>query len=115
MIRIYHNPRCRKSRAGLEYLQAKGLGINIINYLKDEPLTEESITRLIAKLGIKPFELVRTQEDFYKTELKGRTFSDHEWIGILVKNPQLIKRPVIETETAAIIGDPVEEVNKIIR
>lgn len=114
MINIYHNPRCRKSRAGLEYLLNINPGARIIYYLKDEPFTVQTLSSLIEKLDLSPVELVRTQEDFYKTELKGKPFSNQEWMEILVKNPQLIRRPIIETDHTAIIGEPTEEIRKIL-
>ena len=34
MLKIYHNPRCSKSRAGLKYLQDKGLEPEIRLYMR---------------------------------------------------------------------------------
>lgn len=114
MIKIYHNPRCRKSRAGLEYLLNIIPDARIIYYLKDEPFSFQTLSSLIEKLGIKPIELVRTQEVFFKTELKEKSFSHQQWIEILVKNPQLIRRPVVESEKKAVIGDPPDEIRKVL-
>ena len=60
MITIYHNPKCRKSRAGLEYLKTKGVEFEIREYIR-EGITVEELRSMIDKLGIKPFELVRNQ------------------------------------------------------
>lgn len=113
IITIYHNPRCRKSRAGLEFLTEKKCELQIIQYLKDEPFNVESLKNLLVKLGKKPSEIVRTQEEYYKTELKGKSFIDEEWLQILVDNPNLIKRPVIVKGSKAVIGDPAGEINKL--
>lgn len=109
MIRIYHNPRCRKSRAGLQFLKERGVDFTRIDYLKN-PLGEQELKKLLVKLNMKPEEIVRKQEDYYKKNLKGKQFNDHEWIRILIENPKLIMRPVIEREYKAVIGDPVENI-----
>lgn len=110
---IYHNPRCRKSRAGLSYLQDNGKEPEIRYYLND-PLAIEDLERLIMKLNIPASRLVRTQEEQYKKELKGRNFTDDEWIRILLENPKLIRRPIIEEKYTAIIGDPVENIQALL-
>ena len=77
MLKIYHNPRCRNSRKGLQYLQEKGLAYELVNYFED-PFTPETLKSLLMKLNLKPSEVVRTQEDLYKHELKGKNFTDEE-------------------------------------
>lgn len=113
MIRIYHNPRCKKSREGLKHLESKNIEFELVEYLKD-PLTEEELEKLLVKLNMKPQELIRTQEDYYKKNLKGKQFNDHEWIRIMVENPKLIRRPIVEKPYKAVIGDPPEEIDTII-
>lgn len=113
MITIYHNPRCKKSRAGLEYLKQQDADIRIIDYFK-HPLTEAGLADLLIKLNKKPHEIVRTQEPVYKKELKGKQFEDHEWIRILVENPKLIQRPIIVKQYKAVIGDPVENIGELV-
>lgn len=105
MIRIYHNPRCRKSRAGLQYLRDRGVEFEVVDYMKDL-LTEKELERLLVKLNLKPEEIIRKQEEYYRHNLRAKTFHDHEWIRILVENPKLIQRPIVEREYKAVIGDP---------
>ena len=80
MLRIYHNPSCKKSRAGLQYLQESGYVFEVVEYLKN-PLTEKELEKLLMKLNLKPADVLRTQEDYYKQNLKGKKFEDHEQIG----------------------------------
>lgn len=113
MLRIYHNPLCRKSRAGLKYLKDKGVDFESVEYLKKR-LSEKDLEKLLIKLNMKPIDIVRTQEEYYKKNLKGKKFNDHEWIRIIVQNPKLLKRPIVEREYKAVVGDPVSNIEVIL-
>jgi arsenate reductase (glutaredoxin) len=112
MLRIYHNPSCKKSRAGLQWLQESGKPFEVVEYLKN-PLTEKELEKLLVKLNIKPIEVVRTQEDYYRQNLKGKRFEDHEWIKIILQNPKLLRRPIVESDYKAVFGDPPENINSL--
>ena len=114
MLRIYHNPQCKKSRAGLQYLQEKNLKFEVIEYLK-KPLAEKELEKLLIKLNKKPAEIIRTQEEYFRKNLKGKKFSDHEWIRIISENLKLLQRPIVEADYKAVVGDPVENINSILK
>ena len=114
MLKIYDNPQCRKSRAGLEYLRAKGVPFEIIEYIK-HPLSEPELGKLLVKLNRKPSEVIRTQETYFKKNIRGKSFNDHELIRILCEQPRLLQRPIVEKEYAAVIGDPVTNIDHIIK
>lgn len=113
IMKIYHNPRCSKSRAGLQYLEGMGYDIEIRKYLT-EGLSEIELKEVISKTGKKPFDFVRTQEADYKTNYKGKEFSDDEWIKILVENPRLLHRPIVVNGKKAVLANPPENVENII-
>ncbi len=113
MFKIYHNPRCSKSRNGLKYLEESGYEFEVIEYFKN-PLTEMELTRLLIKLNKKPLDIIRTQEPAYRSELKGKNFTDEEWIKILVNEPKLILRPIIESRYKAIIGNPPDNIKRLL-
>ena len=112
MIKIYHNPRCRKSRAGLQYLEEKGVEFELVEYLKNG-ITEEELKEVLIKMNVGPTEIIRTQEDVYKKQFKGKNFTDEEWIKILIENPKLIKRPIIVKGYKAVWADPPENMEKL--
>lgn len=114
MITIYHNPKCRKSREGLEYLKSKGQEYTVVEYLKN-PMTKEVLEDILIKLNKPAKELVRTQEDVFKEKFRGKNFTNEEWIKILLENPKLIQRPVIVKDYKAILGLPVEEIDKLFK
>lgn len=104
---IYHNPRCRKSREGLDYIKSKGFEIEITEYLKN-PLTVSQLENLIELLGVEPLSLVRTNEAIWKDNFKGKTYAPDEIINILAEYPKLIERPIISDGITAIVGRPLE-------
>jgi len=112
MYTVYHNPRCKKSRAGLEYVKNKTSDVEVIEYLKN-PLTEDRLKKLLMKLNKKPHDMIRTQEAIYRSDFKGRNFTEDEWIKIMVENPKLIQRPIVVKNNKAVWGDPVEEIDTL--
>lgn len=112
MYTIYHNPRCKKSRAGLQYALDKKMEIRVREYLKD-PITEEELSRLLMKLNKTPLEMIRKQEEYYRKELKGLNLNDEEWIRLMVETPKLIHRPIVEGKYRAVVGDPVENIDTL--
>lgn len=97
----------------MEFLQNKGIQPEIIDYI-NAPLKEDEIASLLKMLGKKPIELVRTQEDFYKKELKNKNLTDAQWIKILSENPKLIKRPIVVKGERAVWGDPPTEIDNVL-
>jgi arsenate reductase (glutaredoxin) len=112
-MKIYHNPRCKKSRAGLAYLEEKGMKFEIIDYIKN-PLSELQIDELIQKTGLGAEQLIRKQEDFFKKELKGRTLSHKEWVKAIASEPKLLQRPVVVNGQKAVLANPPENINSIL-
>ncbi len=108
-MRIYHNPRCSKSRQTLQLLEENGVSPEVILYLKD-PLSRESLQEIISMLGISPFELIRKNETIYKESFKGKDLSNDEWVSVMVENPKLIERPIVVKGNKALIGRPPEKV-----
>ena len=110
MITIYHNPRCRKSRAGLAYLESKGVDFTLRNYFK-EPFTRAELKEVLKKLGLPAREMIRTQEAEYKQLYKGKELSEEEWIKAILDHPKLFKRPVVVKDDKAVWADPPENMD----
>lgn len=114
MITIYHNPRCSKSRQGLEILENSGKEFEVVKYL-DEPISEEQLKEIISLLGIQPIDLVRKNEAIWKSDFKGKELSDNEIISAMVKHPKLIERPIVVNNGNAVIGRPAENIKALIK
>ena len=113
-VTIYHNPRCSKSRATLQWLEAKGLKPKIVEYLKTPPSAAE-LKSIIKKLGLKPRDLIRKGEPLYaELGLEDRDLSDDRLIALMAKHPILIERPIVVSGGKAAIGRPPEKVLEIL-
>jgi len=112
-IKIYHNPRCSKSRAALSLIQEKGVEHEVIEYLKTPPTAEE-LTEVLNKLGMEPQDLMRTGEAEYKEFVKGKDLNRDELIQIMVDHPKLIERPIVMNDLTAAIARPLELILPII-
>ena len=113
IMKIYHNPRCSKSRDSYNLLVEKGLEFETVEYLKD-PLTREELKALLAKLNIPAKDLVRKGEEIFKENFKGRELSEEEWIEAMVEYPKLIERPIVVKGNKAVIGRPIEKVIELL-
>ena len=108
-MKIYHNPRCSKSRQTLSIIKEKTSNFEIIEYLKS-PLTFKEITVLLSQLNIEPIELIRTQETIWKEKYQSKKMNNEELINSIIKHPKLMERPIVATNKKAVIGRPPENV-----
>ena len=113
MIKIYHNPRCSKSRQGLEILENSKKEFEIVKYLEEIP-SEKELTEIIKMLDISPIQLVRKTEKIWKENYKGKELSDKEVIKAMIEYPKLIERPIVINNNKAVIGRPPENIKSII-
>ena len=112
-MKIYHNPRCSKSRQALTILNEKNIEFEIVEYLKDN-LSISELEIIIEKLEINPISLVRKNESIWKEKYKGKNLSDKEIVQAMAENPKIIERPIVINEKRAILGRPPENILKII-
>lgn len=112
-MKIYHNPRCSKSRQALQLLRDNQVEPEIVEYLKDIPTAEE-LKEVLSMLGMKAEDLLRKGEKDYKENFKGKTLSEEEWIAAMVEYPKLIERPIVIKNKKAVVGRPPENVLSLI-
>jgi len=108
MLTIYHNPRCSKSRQTLALIEENNQEVSIVEYLKT-PLDKTTIDSLLTRLNVSPIEMMRTKESEFK-EQNLTNATDNQLIMAMVNTPKLIERPIISTDTKAVIGRPPENV-----
>ncbi|MCK5902611.1 MAG: arsenate reductase (glutaredoxin) [Cocleimonas sp.] len=113
--RIYHNPRCSKSRATLALLEAKGEQADIVHYLETPP-DRETLVELLEQLGLDhPRLLMRQGESIYKElDLANEALSPDDLLTAMLENPLLIERPIVVKNGKAMIGRPPEAILDIL-
>ena len=110
--KVYHNPRCSKSRMALEYLNDQNSEFETVEYLKETP-TVQDMKDVLNRLGIKAEELIRKGEADYKENFKGKNLTENEWIDAMIKFPKLIERPIVIRGDRAIIARPTERIEEL--
>ena len=112
--KIYHNPRCSKSRQTLELLYDKKIETEVVEYL-NTPLNTAEIEKILKGLGMEPRELMRKGQNEYKDlGLDDESLSRDDLIKAMIENPILIERPIVITDKGIAIGRPIDNVKKIL-
>lgn len=106
--RIYHNPRCSKSRQALELLEARNVDVEVVLYLQSPP-SKADLRRLLVKLGAPARDIVRTNEPEYRAAGLVEP-TDEELLDLLAAQPKLLQRPIVVVGERARIGRPPERV-----
>jgi arsenate reductase len=113
-IKIYHNPRCSKSRQTLQLLHDRGVEPEIIEYLKTPPAREE-LVQVLDMLGLEPRQLMRTREkEYQEQDLGNPDLSRDQLIDAMLATPRLIERPIVIRDGKAAIGRPPEQVLELL-
>lgn len=114
-VKIYHNPRCSKSRDTLSLLKANGIDPEVVLYLETPP-DADTLRQLLKMLDmVSARELMRQKEDLYKSlELADPQLSEDALIQAIVDNPKLMERPIVVSHGQARIGRPPEQVLEIV-
>jgi arsenate reductase len=112
-MHYYHNPRCKKSREGLQLLEEKGIQPEVILYMT-ESLSPMDLEDVLVKLDIDAEDLIREKEAVWKEEFKGKELSEDELVLAMIEYPQLMERPILVNGDKAVIGSPTENLLDII-
>lgn len=113
-ITIYQKPTCTTCRQVYAALKESGVDFDAVNYYTD-PIPKTKLKALLQKMGLRPRDLLRTKEDVYKRlKLGERDLSDSELIDLMVSQPDLIQRPIVERGSRAILARPAERLKEIL-
>lgn len=114
-VKIYHNPRCSKSRETLELIRnERHIEPEVVLYL-DTPPSVAELKQLLKMLGLSPRELMRKKEALYKElNLDDATLTDEALIEAMAANPKLIERPIVVNGGKAALGRPPSRVLDIL-
>jgi arsenate reductase len=112
--KIYHNPRCSKSRATLALLEERDIPVDIVEYLK-HPLTANSIRTLLGQLDLEAADIVRTGETGFKESGLTVDSPADALIDLIAKEPTVLQRPIVVFDGKARVGRPPEQVLELFR
>ena len=113
-VKIYHNPRCSKSRQTLQLLQEHEIEPEVVEYLETPP-DKPTLRKILKQLGLSPRDLMRRKENEYKeNHLDDPSLTDEQLVDAMVKHPKLIERPIVVTDKGAAIGRPPEKVLEVL-
>jgi arsenate reductase len=110
---IYHNPKCSKSRRALELLREHGVKPRVVEYLAEPPTTAE-IESILARLGARARDVVRTHEPVYATLGLEAVRDEADLVRAIAENPILLERAIVVAGERAVIGRPPERVLEIL-
>ena len=115
MIKVYHNPRCRKSREALDYLEEKGIAFEVRHYMKDEEsMTASELEEVLDALNMDALDLVRKNEALWKEEYRDLELGEDEIILAMIENPRLMERPIILNGDKAAVARPAEKAEEVL-
>lgn len=112
-MKLYHNPRCSKSREALQLLEEKGVNPVLVLYM-EEPITPNELESVLDKLNIDAPDLIRKNEKIWKEEFADKELTEDELIFCMIEHPQLMERPILENGDKARIGRPTDKILEII-
>ncbi|MFA7419587.1 MAG: ArsC/Spx/MgsR family protein [Melioribacteraceae bacterium] len=112
-ITVYEKPTCTTCRNVSKILIEKGIDFAKVNYYI-EPFSKTKLSSLLKKMNMKPSELLRKNEEVYKSmKQQIANMSEGEILELMIENPDLVQRPIIEIGDKAILARPAEEIHKL--
>ncbi len=112
-ITVYEKPTCTTCRNLAELLKENGIGYEKVNYYID-PLSEDKLRELLEKADLKAFDVLRKKESLFKElNITEDTPSD-EIIKLIIENPNLLQRPIVEVGEKAVLARPIEKVKELL-
>ena len=113
-ITVYEKPTCTTCRNLAELLKENGVGYERVNYYID-PLSEEKLRALLSKANLRAFDVLRKKESLFKELNISENTPPDEIIKLIVENPNLLQRPIVEVGDKAVLARPVEKALELIK
>ena len=85
----------------------KGVPFESVNYL-EEPLTLDELKKLLKQAGLRPHQVLRTNEPAYKQLVAGKDLSDEQLLELIAAHPELLQRPIVVRDGRAVLARPAK-------
>ncbi|MEP0861961.1 MAG: arsenate reductase [Ignavibacterium sp.] len=114
-ITVYEKPTCTTCRKVSKVLTEAGIDFEKVNYYI-EPFSKKKLSELLKKMNMKPSELLRKNDVVYK-KLKSKIekLSEDEILNLMIENPDLVQRPIVEVDNKAILARPPEKLKELFK
>lgn len=113
-ITVYQKPTCSNCRGLSAILKEKQIDFDAIDYYV-YPISKERLLELLSKMNCGAADIIRVKEAIYQDlDLKNQKLSDEQLVEIMIENPDLIQRPIVEIGEKAILARPPEKVLNIL-
>ncbi len=113
-ITIYQKPACTTCRQVHAVLKESGVDFDAVDYYTTR-ISKAKLKELLKKMGIPAGELLRKNEEIYKTlKLSEKKLFEGEIVDLMIKYPDLIQRPIVEKGDRAILARPAERLKEIL-
>lgn len=112
-ITVYEKPTCTTCRKTAKLLIENGVEFEKVNYYIN-PFTKNKLKTLLKKMGMKPSELLRKNDKAYKElDMKNNKYTETQILDLMIENPDLVQRPIIEKGEKAVLARPPEKINEL--
>lgn len=95
-------------------LEKKGVEYRYREYTK-EPLDKSELVQVLAKLGLKPKDVLRKKDPAFKDAGLTGNESDAKLIALMVEHPTLLERPIGVRGKRAVVGRPPERLLELVK
>jgi arsenate reductase len=114
-ITVYEKPTCTTCRNVTKILQEQGVNFEKVNYYI-EPFSKVKLKFLLKKMKARPADIMRSKEKIYKEmDIKNKNYSVEELIDLMVINPDLVQRPIVEMGDRVILARPPERIKDLFK
>lgn len=111
---LYFNKNCSTARKAKDALDAAGVEVEVVEYLKAPP-DRATLERLVAAVDSPPADLVRKDKRFKELGLDADAYTTPDAVvALLVEHPELLQRPILVHGDRAVIGRPPERVLELV-
>ena len=113
MIKVFHNPRCAKSRQALKWLEEHEMDHQVYRYL-DDGLRPDELETLLLKMECSAMDIIRTGEKIWKEEYAALDLNEDELVMVLSEAPILLERPIIVRGDLTFVARPTETMEQLL-
>lgn len=113
-ITVYEKPTCTTCRNLNKLFAENGIDYQKVNYFI-EPLTAEKLRSLLKKANLSAFDVLRKAEPVYKELNISEVKDEDKLIDLIIENPSILQRPIVEVGEKAVLARPIEKALEIIK